>query len=50
MNRRDREKYLMGSLVPMERAPDLSVGMDVLQHLRMYVVRGQGKIYLTGYE
>ena len=32
------------------RIPDLSIGMDVLQHLHMYVVPGQGKIYLTSYE
>ena len=30
--------------------PDLSIGMDVLQHLHMYVVPGQGRIYLTGYD
>lgn len=46
----DREKHLMGSLIPNERIPDLSIGMDVLSHLHMYVVPGQGKIYLTGYE
>jgi len=46
----DREKHLMGSLVPNERIPDLSIGMDVLQHLHMYVVPGQGKIYITGYD
>jgi hypothetical protein len=30
-----------------ERIPDLSIGMDVLQKLHMYVVLGQGKIYVT---
>ena len=27
--------------------PDLTLGMDVLQHLHMYVVPGQGKLYVT---
>jgi hypothetical protein len=30
-----------------ERIPDLTIGMDVLQKLHMYVVLGQGKIYVT---
>jgi hypothetical protein len=29
------------------RIPDLAIGMDVLQKLHMYVVLGQGKIYVT---
>ena len=29
---------------------DLKDGMDVLQHLHLYVVPGQGRIYLTGYD
>jgi hypothetical protein len=29
------------------RIPDLSIGMDVLQKLHMYVVLGQGKVYVT---
>ncbi len=45
-----REQHLRGALVPNERIPDLSIGMDVLQHLHMYVVPGQGRIYLTGYD
>jgi len=46
----DREQHIRGALVPNERIPDLSIGMDVLQHLHMYVVPGQGRIYLTGYD
>jgi len=46
----DREKHLMGVLGVNERIPDLTIGMDVLQHLHMYVVPGQGKIYLTANE
>jgi hypothetical protein len=45
-----REQHIRGALVPNERIPDLSIGMDVLQHLHLYVVPGQGKIYLTAYE
>jgi hypothetical protein len=33
-----------------ERIPDLVIGMDVLQHLHMYVVPGQGKVYVTSAE
>ena len=29
------------------RIPDLVIGMDVLQHLHMYVVPGQARIYVT---
>jgi beta-lactamase regulating signal transducer with metallopeptidase domain len=29
------------------RIPDLTIGMDVLQHLHMYVVPGQGRVYVT---
>jgi len=45
-----REKHLRGSLMTQERIPDLSIGMDVLQHLHMYVVPGQGKVYVTANE
>ncbi|HEY5085191.1 MAG TPA: hypothetical protein VII48_11740 [Rhizomicrobium sp.] len=30
-----------------ERIPDLVIGMDVLRHLHMYVVPGQGRVYVT---
>jgi hypothetical protein len=30
-----------------ERIPDLTVGMDVLQQLHMYVVPGQSRVYVT---
>jgi hypothetical protein len=30
-----------------ERIPDLVIGMDVLQHLHMYVVPGVGRVYVT---
>lgn len=30
-----------------ERIPDLVIGMDVLQHLHMYVVPGLGRVYVT---
>ena len=30
--------------------PDLSIGMDVLQHLHMYVVPGQAKVYVAAAE
>ena len=32
------------------RVPDLSLGMDVLHQLHMYVVPGQGKVYVTSAE
>ena len=32
------------------RIPDLVIGMDVLQHLHMYVVPGQAKVYVTSAE
>ena len=33
-----------------ERIPDLVIGMDVLQHLHMYVVPGVGRVYVTSAE
>jgi hypothetical protein len=30
--------------------PDLTLGMDVLHQLHMYVVPGQGKVYVTSAE
>jgi hypothetical protein len=40
---------IRGSLVSFAagRIPDLTIGMDVLQKLHMYVVLGQGKVYVT---
>ena len=32
------------------RIPDLAIGMDVLRHLHMYVVPGQGRVYVTSAE
>jgi hypothetical protein len=42
----DREPVL-GRRDPTERIPDLAIGMDVLKHLHMYVVPGQGRVYVT---
>lgn len=39
-----------GSLAQADRIPDLAIGMDVLQHLHMYVVPGQAKVYVTAAE
>jgi len=40
---------IRGTLVSFAagRIPDLTIGMDVLQKLHMYVVLGQGKVYVT---
>ena len=38
---------LRGVLGSHERIPDLVIGMDVLQHLHMYVVPGVGRVYVT---
>jgi hypothetical protein len=45
----DRE-FVVGSRAPPERIPDLVIGMDVLQHLHMYVVPSQGRVYVTSAE
>jgi hypothetical protein len=39
-----------GLLSDQNRIPDLVIGMDVLQHLHMYVVPGQAKVYVTAAE
>ena len=31
----------------MERIPDLVMGMDLPQFLHLYIVPGQGKLYVT---
>lgn len=33
-----------------ERIPDLVIGMDVLHNLHMYIVPGQGRVYVTSVE
>lgn len=46
----DREQGVRGALVAWnatDRIPDLVIGMDVLKHLHMYVVPGQGRVYVT---
>jgi len=32
------------------RVPDLTLGMDVLRQLHLYIVPGQGKLYVTSVE
>jgi hypothetical protein len=53
-NDRDLNSHMRGvignSLVDADRIPDLSIGMDVLKHLHMYVVPGQAKVYVTAAE
>ena len=39
-----------GAAFEDERIPDLVIGMDVLQHLHMYVVPGQSRVYTTSAE
>jgi len=43
----DRHIDLLTRAPVAERIPDLVIGMDVLQHLHMYFVRGQGRVYVT---
>ena len=51
---RDRNMHLRGviggSLADADRIPDLTIGMDVLQHLHMYIVPRQAKVYVTAAE
>jgi hypothetical protein len=53
-NDRDLNSHMRGvigeSLAEADRIPDLSIGMDVLRHLHMYVVPGQAKVYVTAAE
>ena len=30
-----------------ERIPDFTMGMDLLKYLHLYIVSGQGKVYVT---
>jgi len=43
-------EFITGHRDTAERIPDLVIGMDVLQHLHMYVVPGQGRVYATAIE
>ena len=43
----DRHIDLLTRAPVAERIPDLVTGMDVLQHLHMYVVPGIGRVYVT---
>ena len=43
----DRMTDLANHMPVRERIPDLAIGMDVLQHLHMYVVPGVGRVYVT---
>lgn len=40
----------LGSRIDNERIPDLTIGMDVLKHLHMYFVPGQGRVLVTAAE
>ena len=42
--------FAVGHREPSERIPDLAIGMDVLHNLHMYVVPGQGRVYVTSAE
>jgi hypothetical protein len=44
----DRHMDLLTRAPVAERIPDLVIGMDVLQHLHMYVVPGVSRVYVTG--
>ena len=48
IRKQDKEKAL-GSKAQLTdaRLPDFTIGMDVLQHLHMYTMPDQGKIYVT---
>jgi hypothetical protein len=46
----DRMTDLANRMPRRERIPDLVIGMDVLQHLHMYVVPGVGRVYVTSAE
>jgi hypothetical protein len=46
----DRMTDLANHMPRRERIPDLAIGMDVLQHLHMYVVPGVGRVYVTSAE
>lgn len=51
IRKRDREKVLgSNARFADARIPDFTIGMDVLQHLHMYVVPGQAKVYVTAAE
>lgn len=47
--RHDLNQAVLGSHSQFanERIPDLTIGMDVLHNLHMYVVPGQGRVYVT---
>jgi hypothetical protein len=46
----DRHMNMLTRAPDAERIPDLVIGMDVLQHLHMYVVPGVGRLYVTSTE
>jgi hypothetical protein len=37
----------LGNRADMERIPDFTMGMDLLKFLHLYIVPGQGKVYVT---
>jgi hypothetical protein len=45
----DLDQVVLGTRAQFrnQRIPDLVIGMDVLKHLHMYVVPGQGRVYVT---
>lgn len=45
-----RHMNMLTRAADSERIPDLVIGMDVLQHLHMYVVPGLGRVYVTAAE
>jgi hypothetical protein len=50
--RHDLDQAVLGTHAQFagERIPDLVIGMDVLHNLHMYVVPGQGRVYVTSAE
>jgi hypothetical protein len=50
--RHDLDQAVLGTRAAFtgERIPDLTIGMDVLHNLHMYVVPGQGRVYVTSAE
>lgn len=43
----DVREAALGSRADMERIPDFTMGMDLLKFLHLYIVPGQGKVYVT---
>ena len=48
IHKQDQQKVLGSNAQFTDaRIPDFTIGMDVLRHLHLYAVRGQGKLYVT---